>query len=144
MNETILNYIASQKIGVISVAMSDGSPHSSTVHFAHMETASQDLPSILIMTDRSYKKCEPIITNGKTPASFVIGFDESEMKTLQMDGHINFADEDMVKLPYFTKFPDKRKFYQEPNSVFLIFTPTWWRYTDFNAQDGNKIISSDN
>lgn len=144
MNETIFKYISEQNIGVLAVQMLDDSPHAATVHFAQIQdTSNANLPSILIMTDRSYKKCQPIIANGKTRASFVIGTDESEMKTVQMDGDVQFAQESAAKTPYFTKFPEKEKFYKADSSVFLIFTPSWWRYTNFKATDGNKIISSD-
>jgi general stress protein 26 len=139
MTKEIIDYINSQRIGVVAVEMLDGAPHAATVHFAF----GGNPESIYIMTSRDYKKCQPIIKNGKTRASFVIGTDEAEMKTMQMDGEIEFAVLEEDKEVYFEHFPDRKDKYEEPDDVILKFTPTWWRYTDFKAANGKKFISSE-
>jgi nitroimidazol reductase NimA-like FMN-containing flavoprotein (pyridoxamine 5'-phosphate oxidase superfamily) len=37
MNEQILNFIKSKRVGVLAVQMPDGSPHAATIHFAYEE-----------------------------------------------------------------------------------------------------------
>lgn len=139
MTQPIFDYLHTQRIGVVAVAMLDGSPHAATVHFAYMQEPLQ----LLMMTNRNYKKCEPIIANGEARASFVVGFSETEMRTLQMDGTLAFADEAAVSASYFDRFPEKRERYNAPDDVFLMFTPTWWRFTDFKAPKEERIITSD-
>lgn len=140
MDSRIIDFINNQRIGVISVEMLDGSPHSATVHFAHTLAPF----SIIILTDKHYRKCESILEKQETRASFVTGTDEATMKTLQLDGIVKFLSKDdvAIKDAYFKKFPEKEKFFVEPDSVFLHFTPTWWRYTDFKAEAGKLIIEN--
>ena len=82
MPPEILEYIASQRVGVLAVEMLDGAPHGATVHFAHSEKPL----TFLFETYREYRKAEPLFGRECTRASLVIGFDERNMKTLQMDG----------------------------------------------------------
>jgi uncharacterized protein YhbP (UPF0306 family) len=143
MNQEILDFIKSQRIGVLAVEMLDGSPHGATVHFAH-----QDNPvEFFFLTDREDKKCEPILARGKTRASVVIGFDEATMKTLQLDGEVKIVESEDDKKrcfdAYFGKFPEKKKWMDDKDSVFLSFMPTWWRYTDYKKPKGEKIIISE-
>jgi general stress protein 26 len=138
MNQEIIDYISSNNIGVIAVEMLDGSPHGATVHFAH----ANDPLSFIIMTERSYRKSEAILKNGTTRASFVIGVNENEMRTMQMDGNIKLTDDQTLLDTYFKKFPKKQSSYEPPDDIFLIFTPKWWRFTDFTKPGGKSIISS--
>lgn len=144
MEKKIIDYLNSQRICVLAVEMLDGSPHASTVHFAY------DLGSLtfFFLTDREYRKSEALISQGTTRASLVIGFNESIMKTFQVDGSVKLINEDLDKEKfsnfYFTKFPDKKKWANDPDAIFLSFTPTWWRYTDYKGPNGKEIISSEN
>ncbi len=141
MQENILEYIKSQRVGVLAVEMLDGSPHGATIHFAHTEE-----PLVFYFeTDRNYRKCEPLFGKEKTRASFVIGSDESNMKTLQMDGEASVvaeAEEGLFEKTYFGKFPDKEEHPKDPETVYFKFVPTWWRFTDWKTPDGKKIWTS--
>src|SRR3989338_7272737 len=82
MNKNILDYIKSQRVGVLAVEMMDGSPHGATVHFAHT-----DNPFVFYFeTNREYRKTEPLFGREKTRASLVIGSSEGDLRTFQMDG----------------------------------------------------------
>ncbi len=144
MNQEILDFLKSERIGVLSVEMLDGSPHGATVHFAHADTPL----GFFFLTDKEGKKCEPLLVRGKTRASFVVGFDESQMKTFQLDGEVKIVeseeDKKMCLDVYFGKFPEKKKWLNEKDSVFLSFTPNWWRFSDYKKPKGEKIITSDN
>src|SRR5687767_6673296 len=104
----ILDYIRSQRVGVLAVEMLDGSPHAATVHFAHTEN-----PLLFFFeTDKNYRKSEPLFGREKSRASFVVGFDEKEPKTLQLDGEvklINDSEKELFNKTYFGKFPEKGK-----------------------------------
>ena len=139
--DIVLEYLVNQRLGVLAVEMPDGSPHAATVHFAH---AAEPL-RFYYETYREYRKAEPILANAETRASFVVGVDEKDMKTLQLDGIIKLimterqGDFDAV---YFAKFPDKRKKVIEKDMIFFEFIPTWWRFTDWETSDGKMILSS--
>ena len=84
MNKEALEFLKKERVGVLSVEMMDGSPHGATVHYAHTE----DPLIFYFETYREYRKAEPLFGREKTRASFVVGSDESNMKTLQLDGEV--------------------------------------------------------
>lgn len=140
MNENILNYIKSQRIAVLGVQKLDGAPHSATVHFGQTEDPLQ----FIILTARDSKKCESIVANGKCKASLVLGTSEEAMKTLQLEGDLEFTEDESIINTYFTKFPEKReKFTPGGHDAFLLFTPTWWKYSDYTVAPDQRITESE-
>ncbi len=141
MNKEILQYIKTQRVGVLSVEMLDGSPHGATVHFAN-----SDDPFIFYFeTCVDYRKNEPLSAKPVTRASLVIGFDESNMKTFQVDGEARVVKNEEMELfeqVYYGKFPDKKGKRYGSDSVFFMFTPTWWRFTDWTKPEGKLIVTS--
>ncbi len=141
MNQEILDYLKTQRVGVLAVEMPDGSPHAATVHFAYTEN-----PLIFYFeTYREYRKAEPILKNEMTRASFVIGATEQDMKTLQLDGEVRLVtDKKIIEDIYLVKFPNKKaKLAADPEKIiFFSFTPTWWRFTDWTSKTGKKILTS--
>ena len=141
MNQEILDYIKSQRVGVLAVEMMDGSPHAATVHFAHT-----DSPFVFYFeTHSDYRKAEPILRREKTRASFVIGSDESNLKTLQLDGTVELLKSGEVEIfnsVYLGKFPEKKEKARDNKLVLFKFIPSWWRFTDWTTPEGKKILTS--
>lgn len=77
MNKDILNYIKSQRVGILAVEMLDGSPHGATVHFANTENPLQ----FFFETYREYRKAEALFGRDVSRATFVIGSDERDCLT---------------------------------------------------------------
>ncbi len=142
MNQEILDFIKSQRIGVLAVEMLDGAPHAATVHFAHRDSPFQ----FFFETCREYRKCEPLFGRDRSRASLVIGCDESNMRTLQLDGEVSLVtsqdDKEIFDQIYFGKFPKKKEKAEDPKYVFFSFTPSWWRFTDWTKPEGKIIITS--
>ena len=140
MNESVLDYLKTQRTCVLAVEMMDGAPHAATVHFAH-----SDEPFILYFeTNKSYKKAEALLGRAESRASLVVGFTEEGKKTLQMDGTVRLIkpeEETEYQTIYLGKFPEKTEKLKNPDFVKFLFIPSWWRFTDFT--DGKKIISSE-
>lgn len=137
----IIDYLKTQRVGVLAVEMIDGSPHGATVHFAHTESPL----TFWFETYHDYRKAEPILKNQITRATFVIGCDEGNMKTLQMDGEVRVLkseDKETFEKVYLGKFPEKRAKYDEGKFLGFTFVPTWWRFTDWTGPEGKKIITS--
>lgn len=142
MKKEILEYIQSQRIGVFAVEMLDGSPHGATVHFAHTE----EPRCFYFETAKSYRKAEPIQNKGQVRATLVVGSDESNMKTLQLDGYVSLLDiseENDFKKLYFGKFPEKIGKSYGDTEIYFKFVPKWWRYTDWNTPNGKEITVSE-
>lgn len=139
MQKQILDYIKSQRIAVLGMQKLDGGPHSATIHFGHIE----DPLRFIILTSKASKKCEALVANGKCKASLVLGTSEEDMKTMQLEGDVEFTEDATILDAYFAKFPEKwDKYSPGGHDAFLLFTPTWWRYSDYKA-DGQKIFSSE-
>jgi general stress protein 26 len=140
MNPIVLDLISTDKVGVISVALEDGTIHSATVHYSHNENPLK----IYIQTSNTTLKVKPFLNGQIGKGAFVIGFSEDEWLTLQMHGEIRaISDQDQLEEIYkihYKKHPDAEQ-YKGPNTVFLEFSPIWWRYTDFNT-DPETIINS--
>ena len=141
MNKEAVDFINTQFLSVLAVEMMDGSPHAATLHFAYHE----DTNTFLFQTYRPYRKCEALFGREKSRASLVIGFNENDRKTFQVDGEVKLMETDTEKIlfnkTYFKKFPNKKS--DDPKFVFFSLSPKWWRYTDWEAPAGKKIISSD-
>ena len=145
MPKEVIEFLKSQWIGVLAVEMLDGAPHAATVHYAF----SVDPFILYFETYNTYRKAEPILKNETTRATFVVGFDENNRRTFQADGIIRkvLSDEERIiyNKVYFERFPKKKeKAKGDPRFIFFSFTPTWWRYTNFEAPGGKLILNSEN
>jgi general stress protein 26 len=140
-DEKILNFLDSNRVGVLSVLLKDGSPHGATVHFSHQINPTK----FFFLTDRKYKKCDALLEGNPVRASLVIGFSEEEMKTLQLDGTIRKVSDteelSNLKEVHFKKIPTAKQYENDHDSVFLEFVPTWWQYTDYNTSPETRIAS---
>jgi hypothetical protein len=112
------------------------------VHFAFDEKTN----SFLVKTSKKYRKVEPLLEKGDTRASIVVGFSEGEMKTFQADGIAEYVHDELGKNEfgnvYYAKFSEKERDDQDPEAVYIRFTPIWWRFTDFKTPEGKKIVLS--
>ena len=140
---TALDFLAANRIGVLSVILKDGSPHGSTVHFSREPKTAH----LFILTDRTYRKCEALLGGETGRASFVVGTSEAEMKTLQLNGTVRLVSDPArlaeIKEIHFARIPSARQYEDDPDSVFLEFTPAWWRYTDYTTDPETRISSAD-
>lgn len=128
-----VKYLAGQRVCALSVLIKDGSPHIAAMHFSH----SMEPFEIYIQTENTSKKCEILSESKATKASITIGFSEKDFRTLQMDGTIKLV---MKKgLPrihkiHYKKNPSAKKWKDDPATVFLVFKPAWWRYTEYEPK----------
>ena len=74
-----------------------------------------------------------------------MGSDESNLKTLQCDGIARLLREDEKELfrkIYVGKFSEKKEKLGGPGAVWFLFSPTWWRFTDWTRPEGKMILTS--
>jgi len=142
MNPKILDFLKSQPVGVVSVLLADGSPHAATVHYSHKEGPLK----FFIQTTNTTTKVQNLLDGKTAKASMVIGFSEQDWLTMQMRGDLRIVSDknelDEIYKVHYQKHPDAEK-YKGPKTVFLEFTPTWWRYTDFNTEPETIIDGND-
>jgi general stress protein 26 len=126
--------------------MADGTPYSAAMHYSHSEHPF----CIYFSTDITSKKCEPLVNNDSVQASVVIGLSEEKWITLQLTGQLRIIKESekltpeavaSIKSVHYAKHPASAKYADDPDTVFLEFSPSWWRYTDFNQKPAQIIES---
>jgi uncharacterized protein YhbP (UPF0306 family) len=141
LNTEALEYLATQRIGVLAIEMLDGSPHAAALHFAHTEN-----PAVFyIATGVDSRKSEALLKNGSSRATFVVGADENNMKTFQADGIarvVDASENEAFMEVYLRKFPKREGRVKDAKALLMVFTPTWWRFTDWKTPEGVKIWKS--
>ncbi len=136
----IVSYIQGNRVCVLAVQMPDGTPHAATVHFAY--DAERNL--FVFETYREYRKMEAFAKDGTARASLVIGSNEGDMRTLQIDGTAHMlSDTDEAVALYMKTFPEKQGKYDEHKLVFFACAPTWWRFTDWTHPAGKRVETSE-
>ena len=139
VDKQILEFLGRNRVCVLSVLLSDASSHSAALHYSQ----ESDPFALYFSTDRESRKFEPLSKVPVVQASVVVGWSEEEWITLQMSGDLAViadpAQIEVAKNVHYTKNPGSKKFEGIPTTVFLKFTPTWWRYTDFNTNPVTHI-----
>lgn len=140
MNPDALALITKERICVLSVVLPDGTPHSAVLHYSHTSD-----PLIFVMQTYPTVKTETIQALGGTAkASMVIGLTEAAFVELQMRGTVRMTTDpdeiERLSRAHYTKHPGAEK-YKDEDTIYLEFTPTWWRYTDFNTSPETIVES---
>lgn len=142
MDQRLIEFLKKEKVAVLTTIIAENCPHSAVMHFS----LSPDSDQIYFSTDNRSRKCQILNKLGKVNASMALGFSETEWKTAQIDGELVIADlqtAEKIKGVHYAKNPESKKYEAEPTTIYLIFTPTWWRYSDIQAgKEG--IVSSEN
>ena len=140
MNPVILKLLSTERVGVLSIVLSDGTVHGATFHYSH-----QNEPlKIFIQTSNTTLKAQPFLSGEIQKGSFVVGFSEENWVTLQIHGVVRMISdpnelEQIYKIHY-QKNPDAEQYKTDPATIFLKFVPTWHRYTDFNTNPETIIM----
>lgn len=137
MKEEMIAFLQKERFGSLATLLQNGDPHVATVHFACMPQTLE----IIIQTSPESRKCERLLKLGASKASFTTGFEEIKTVVAQFDGDVVLGAITEQKDFYFKKFPEKLIKYK--TDVFVIFSPTWWRYTDWTKPEGKTILFSD-
>jgi len=121
MDQKIVDFLNKERMSVLAIALADNTPHTAAMHFVYKDGV------IYFSTHASSKKVQGL-TSSK--ASVTVGFNEQDWITLQMDGQLEKTEsgKDLI----LAKYPENAK-YMDESAVFLKFTPTWHRYTNFKA-----------
>lgn len=138
MNPIALALLNKERVCALSVVLPDGSPHIAVLHYSQQS----DPVKIFIQTYPTVKTKAIKEKGGRAKAAIVVGLSDQEFITLQMRGEIRIISDqkelENIHRVHYSKHPDAEK-YRGPDTIFLEFTPSWWRYTDFKT-DPETII----
>jgi len=126
--ELTYQFIAQQKLGVVSTINSENKPESAVVGIAVSENL-----EIIFDTVKASRKYRNIIRDPHV--AFVIGWDNEI--TVQYEGIAevlgNGDEADRLRAVYYHVYPDgKERAATWPGLVHIKVTPKWLRYSDFN------------
>lgn len=142
MNQNILTFLTDNRVGALTILRKDGSPHSAALHYSH----SPEPLELYFSTENTSRKAEALLDGQNIHASFVVGLSEEEWITLQINGAAKIIQDKneltRVHAIHYAKHPDSEQWKDDPATIFIKFTPTWWRYTNYNT-DPPTFISSE-
>jgi len=140
MNKEILDFVQSEPVCAIALILPDGSPHNATLHHAH----ALDPFCLIFETNDESRKFSAFSYGNSARASVVIGVNENDFRTLQLNGLATRIDKNDPKVAVYTdKFPKKASRIADEHIQFFIFTPVWWRYSSWTPDKRKSIISSE-
>lgn len=133
MDEKVKDYLKKQRVSALAVLLPNCTPHVTTLHYSHVE----ELLTFYFSVDKTSKKCQTLMDGKESKAALVVGFDETNWLTFQAEGTVRLLVDQIeiqtAKKTHYPKHPNSKKFENDPNTVFLLFKPVWWRYTDLNV-----------
>ncbi len=136
--DKLLRFLEHERVGILNVMIDGKTPHGAALHFSHNSSPFQ----IFFSTSDTSEKAKAILNGKVSPASVVIGVSEQNWTTVQLRGSARLPKEDEVeqlKQTHYAKHPNSKKFENEPDTIYIIFEPEWWRYSDLM---NNDIVSS--
>lgn len=141
MDQKVLDFLTKHRVCSLTTTLPDGSPHAAAIHFSHKENPL----TLYFSTENTSRKMTGLLKGEVVKGSVVVGFSEEEWITLQMDGEVRTISDknelEEIHKVHYAKHPDSEKWKDDPATIFLTFTPTWWRYTDYNTKP-ETILSS--
>jgi nitroimidazol reductase NimA-like FMN-containing flavoprotein (pyridoxamine 5'-phosphate oxidase superfamily) len=141
MNNDVLEFLKNNEVGVLAIQMADKTPHAATMHLSF----TAEPFAMYFLTSDDTKKGETLFQQDKTPASVVIGTHAETEQSFQADGTLEKIPEsefEAALAEHLEKVPSHKDFAFDGHHSLFRFTPTWWRFTDWNF-DPKKVISSE-
>lgn len=133
MDSQIEQFLNSHRIGCLTVLLSNGQPHAATVHYSH----SSEPLKIYIQTGKDTQKCQKLLQDKVSPASFVVGFSEEEWQTLQLDGQVRLleTDEEIKQFQdvHHQKVSEAKRA-EDKETAYLEFTSENGKFSDFTTK----------
>lgn len=128
--QKVLDFIKEKMMAVVATVNKEGKPEAVLVAFT--ETDDLELIFGTANTARKY-----INLKNDPNVAMVIGHDQDERITVQIEGVAREAEGDEVKQcrdVHVKKHPTAEKYAAMPEQRWFNVTPTWIRYTDTNSE----------
>lgn len=133
----IFNMFEKNKFGVVATlsAEHDRPPESAVVAISHT-------PKLEIVFGSFKTTRKNINLTHNSNISVVIGWDNSNKKTLQIEGRaqqvLDRLEREKVEIVHCAKNPESEKFKNDPRQEYFKIIPDWIRYSDF-SQDPQEV-----
>ncbi len=134
MQQEILDFLDKESVCSLTVIIDD-MPLSSSMHYSY-NFENNEL-KLFFSTESTTKKASFLNNSESTNSSVVLGFSEVEWKTLQLTGELKqVSSENLQKVKdiHYAKHPESKVYENEPNTVFLEFIPSWYKYSNLSIK----------
>lgn len=126
--EKILEFIKSQKLGVISTISEEGNPEAAVIGISEMD----DL-SLLFGTLKQYRKYKNIKQNPNV--ALVIGWGDVTVQYEGIAKELTGSEKEDAKQIHIQKLPSSQKFAELSEQCYFKIVPKWIRYIDYAKDD---------
>ena len=128
--QRLLTLLRENRLCVIATVMPDGTPNTTVMHYSMVDNP----PRLFSSTDDRSTKVQNTLNNGK--AAVTVGWSKERPITAQMRGEVREitdpAELASAKATHYAMNPDLQRSEKDPHTVFLVFTPSWIRYSDLS------------
>ena len=129
----IIDFILEQRACVLATSINKENVHASAMLYSCNENPLE----LYFFTQKNTKKVETLLNDKNCHASVVIGTTEELKQTLQLSGNLELLENDdeisIIKNIHYKKFPQSKSF-ENQETLFLKFSPDWWRHTDYKSR----------
>lgn len=132
-------FLEKHPVCVFTILLPDGTPHSAALHFSHQETPFK----LYFSTEKGSLKASGLQSGETESASVVVGWSEEDYITVQMRGSAkHLLGDELVSAQkvHYAKHPGSAKWADDPDTFFICFDVSWWRYSDLKSEE---IFSSE-
>lgn len=140
MDQQTLDFLLTHKICCLTTLLPDGTPHSSVMHYSFTQQPFE----LYLSTHKNSRKCQALMDGG-SKGSVVIGFSEEEYATFQLEGTVEMITGksriEHAREIYYKSNPQASEYKEDPEIVFLVFKPSWWRYANYKTQPATFLSS---
>lgn len=134
-------FLKDQHVCSFTVLLPDGTPHSAILHFSHQDTPFK----LYFSTEKGSVKASGLQNGESQRASAVAGWSEDDYITIQMRGtakHLEGEELAAAQEVHYAKHPGSAKWKDDPDTFFICFDVSWWRYSNLKA-DPAEVVSSE-
>jgi general stress protein 26 len=134
VDERIAGFLSKHAICSLTTLLAGGAPHAAALHFSYNPASFE----FYFLTKNTSRKAGGLQHAESVKAAVVVGFSDEELITLQLDGEVSIITDKIeledVRGNYFGKHPSSKKYENDKAYIFLKFTSSWWRYTDYSTK----------
>lgn len=127
----ILDFIKSEKFGVVATVNDKGNPQSAT-----MSISQTDNLELIFQTPNNSRKYKNLKINPNVSITF--GFSLKDFTTVQFEGIAKEVKEDKIndcRRIHVKKNPYSENYAYLPENKYFLVSPKWIRYWDFNKDE---------
>ena len=128
------NFMYDEKVCVLSVLINSNTLHAAAMHFSIDDQAL----ALIFSADITQEKYKGIVNFGTCPAAVVVGISEEKWITCQLSGHLEVTspeEQSRLKKIHYSRIPSDAAFEMDKNTIFLRFTPSSGKITDYNGDE---------